>query len=187
MSATGRGAVRASNDFYPTPAWCVHRLMERVRLPDGHWLEPAVGKGAIIDALTDDAHGPSVVWSAVDLAEDGPIRKYSQGDYLTMTEIHEWNFHVGITNPPYALAEAFARKMREHCKIVVLLLRLNFLESASRREWLHEDPPDVYVLPNRPSFRGNGKTDATAYGWFVWGQGGGRFEILANTPRSERR
>lgn len=27
--------------------------------------------------------------------------------------------------------------------------------------------PDVYVLPQRPSFTGKG-TDSTSYAWFVW-------------------
>ena len=48
MSATNRGAVRNEHDFYPTPAWCVHRLLEAVPLPAGRWLEPCVGDGAKI-------------------------------------------------------------------------------------------------------------------------------------------
>jgi hypothetical protein len=39
---------------------------------------------------------------------------------------------------------------------------------------------DVYVLSKRPSFSGNGKTDATAYAWFLFGPGrGGRWQVLA--------
>lgn len=46
-------------------------------------------------------------------------------------------------------------------------LRLNFLGSKKRCKWLQADMPDVYVLPNRPDFTGDGG-DATEYAWFVW-------------------
>jgi hypothetical protein len=31
--------------------------------------------------------------------------------------------------------------------------------------------PDVFVLSDRPSFTENGKTDASEYGYWVWGPG----------------
>lgn len=75
--------------------------------------------------------------------------------------------------------------------MVVALERLNFLEGEARNAWLREQAPDVYVLPNRPSFTGDG-TDSIAYAWFVWPAGqhdrtSGRLEILPSTPAAERR
>ena len=31
--------------------------------------------------------------------------------------------------------------------------------------------PDVYQLPKRPSFTGDGSPDAAEYSWFVWPDG----------------
>ncbi len=38
------------------------------------------------------------------------------------------------------------------CKTVAFLLRLNFLGADERSDFWREYPPDIYVLPNRPSF-----------------------------------
>lgn len=65
-----------------------------------------------------------------------------------------------ITNPPYSLAEEFLRKSLEIAPVVCFLLRLNFLGSQKRAAFLSKNPPDVYVLSERPSFV-NGKTDST--------------------------
>jgi hypothetical protein len=48
--------------------------------------------------------------------------------------------------------------------------------------------PDVYVLPNRPSFTG-GSTDSIEYAWFVWrtrAARSGTIRVLAETGREER-
>jgi hypothetical protein len=74
-----------------------------------------------------------------------------------------------ITNPPFSLAMEFilhARKIFPGTPLC-FLLRLNFLESQKRASFFKTAMPDVYVLPKRPSFMGNG-TDATGYGWFIW-------------------
>ena len=56
-------------------------------------------------------------------------------------------------------------------------------------------PPDLYVLPNRPSFTKNGNTDSIEYAWFVWGHdryvSGGQarpsvWKLLDLTPKEER-
>jgi hypothetical protein len=148
MSAKRRGAKGIPDDAYPSPNWTVFRLLKAgIPLPDGsggfmqrRWLEPAVGDGAIVEACS--AAGVRADWTFVDLC-DGT-------DYLTWQPPHE--FDVAITNPPFALTYEFARKMRQEARHVLLLTRLNILESAERCAWLRADMPDVYVLPNRPSF-----------------------------------
>jgi len=81
--------------------------------------------------------------------------------------------------------------MIEISDICIALERLAWLATSGRNGWLREHTPDVYVIPDRPSFVG-GNQDCTDYGWFVWGDGGGgRLKILETTPvevrRSERR
>ncbi len=178
MSATNRGAVRRPDDFYETPSWCVERLLERLELPGGEWLEPASGGRAIVNAVNhvrDD-----VSWTTTDLREG-----------LDFLQTEKWwtRFAVAITNPPYSLAMEFVEHALPIADYVVMLLRLNFLGSEKRGVFMRREAPDVYVLPNRPSFTGGG-TDATEYCWMVWtperGRRAGKIEVLDDTSRSVR-
>jgi len=74
---------------------------------------------------------------------------------------------------PMADAEAFTRKALSELAMggsLVFLLRLAFLEGQNRSEkfWPTHCPEKVLTLSKRPSFTGNGKTDATAYSMFYW-------------------
>ncbi len=221
MSATGRGAERREHDFYASPAWCVDRLLDRVSLPPGRWLEPAVGDGAIVRAVNawfsegasmDYATGrePSwpngPMWDTMDIRPDCGVGQFSHERHLTAdftwmggvawreawSEGHHaqnlWD--VIITNPPYAQALDFVRQSLKLAPVVAMLLRLNWLAGAERHAFLTEHPPDVYVLPNRPSFTGEG-TDATDYAWMVWRTASSmwsppKWELLDLTPKEER-
>lgn len=196
MSATGRGGTRIVGDAYYTPAWCVHRLLERVELPGGHWLEPAAGRGDIIEAVRSVR--TDCTWDAWDVNPNCVPYLDKLGVNLAVRDALEYlevsdlspGYSVVFTNPPYGHAQAFVEKLLTRgAPRVVLLLRLGFLESGTRSGFLSEHVPDVYVLPNRPSFTGRG-TDATAYGWLVWPTAKrrlrGKLEILATTPRSVR-
>jgi hypothetical protein len=202
VSATGRGAEREPSDFYPTPLWVTQRLLldaPHLLPPGGDWIDPCAGEGAILAATapfyspsTAPLYGPSTVkWTAIELRPEcqKPLRRYTKqvkiGDALKL----DWGRHdVCLTNPPFNLAEAFIRKSREHCRWTVMLLRLNFLGSAQRCEFLQEWLPTIAVLPNRPAFV-KGKTDNCDYGWFIWSseyRSDGRFFILNPTPLRER-
>lgn len=195
VSATGRGAERVVSDYYPTPAWCVARLLEAVLLPGGAWLEPAAGDGAIIRAVNEDRN--DVTWSAVELREECapalrtllvPHGGVLIADFLQVPKTVQFN--VAVLNPPFSHAQAFIEKCQLMAVWVCALERLNFLEGEERNDFFRYDMPDVYVLPNRPSFTGEG-TDSIAYAWFVWGpeqgRNDGRIVVLPTTPASERR
>lgn len=183
MSATGRSGERVEADYYPTPAWCVHRLLEAVRLPGGAWLEPCVGDGAICKAVARDR--TDVLWTTYDIRPDSCAA--TVGDFLGVhsPDDRPWA-SVCLTNPPYSLAMEFVQHAMKHAHVVAMLLRLNFLGSEGRAEFFRAHPPSVYVLPNRPSFV-NGRTDACEYAWFVWGlHPTPEIRVLATTPKSER-
>jgi len=164
VSATNRGAVRNEHDFYPTPAWCVHRLLEAVPLPAGRWLEPCVGDGAIVRAV-NACRG--VEWFTNDIRSE--VAADVHGDFLAPAFPHARAWEVLLTNPPFSLALDFAAKGIDVAGVVVLLLRLNWLRGTDEHNaWLRAHMPSVYVLPQRPSFDGRG-TDATEYAWMVWG------------------
>lgn len=194
MSATNRGAVRHKDDFYQTPSWCVHRLIERLDLPVGTWLEPCAGDGAIVRAVNEKIGG--IEWVTNDLRKRKGIAHNL--DYLANAHGNTFRgFSVLITNPPFSLAMEFITAALANASseaTVAMLLRLNFLASETRRNFFAANGwmPDVYVLPNRPSFTDDGKTDATEYAWFVWPEDRGkwrdegRIAVLESTPAEER-
>lgn len=202
MSATGRKpGVRPAYDDFATPSWCLTRLLEAVPLPGGGWLEPCAGAGGIIKAV--NARRNDVAWTAVEIQDkyEDALKALETdveiGDFLERpSEANGYPapFAVAITNPPYLLAEEVARKCQALAEITVLLLRVNFLAGApvkhpERYTWLSAWTPDIYVLPNRPSFDGEG-TDATEYCWMVWNRHRvnerGMVRLLGTTPKEER-
>lgn len=196
MSRTSDQKRTGSADFYPTPAWCVDRLLDVVQLPSGRWLEPAVGDGAIIRAV--DRHYPMglIRWTAVDI-RDVSYPGAIHGDFLDIditpeppTYMSGRYYDVVITNPPYNQALDFIKKSMTLGCFVVMLLRIDFLASAHRASFFAKNMPNVCVLPNRPSFTGRG-TDATEYAWFVWDAVGcsrfGKITVLPLTTLKEMR
>lgn len=188
MSATGRGAKRRAQDFYPTPAWCVRRAIEAMGLPRGTWLEPSAGDGAIVREIR--AHADRVV--AFDLrAECRDDLARSGADEVVIADAlaTPWpRADVVFGNPPFALADEFAALAVAAGVHAVLLLRLNWISARSRVAWMRAHRPDVWILPERPSFDGTGNTDATAYAWLHWHPGAaGSVDWVETTPACERR
>lgn len=180
-------------DQYPTPKWCVTRLLERAHLPGGLWLEPCAGAGNIVRAVTDMRS--DVMWSASEIMPEyeSELREACGGGSVEMGDFFETaprRYDAVITNPPYRMAQQFITRCMELSEVVVMLLRVNFLASQRRSKFMREHTPDVYILPDRPSFTGKG-TDSIEYGWFVWHGSQPRHEgklvVLDTTPRAERK
>ena len=109
-------------DFFPTPAWATHALLESERFEHEIW-ECACGNGAMSRIL--QLTGLPV------LSSDLYARGYGESghDFLTSPRCAE-NI---ITNPPYNAAEAFVRAgLARSRRKLALLLRLAFLEGAHR-------------------------------------------------------
>jgi hypothetical protein len=184
MSARGRKRKDApptevaAFEFYPTPPSAILSLVEShlVTLPGGRWIDPCAGTGRIpstvngirsdvrwILAEIDARHADAL--SAVERVEAiEPFR-----DFVTAPWSHPFA-DVLIMNPPFSHALDFVRVGMERAATVVMLQRLNWLAPA-RASWLRSYMPDTYVLPRRPSFTGDGSTDAAEYAWFVWPTG----------------
>jgi len=199
MSSTNRGGQRVPDDNYETPAWCVERILEQLELPGQWWLDPCAGTGAIIRAAS--ANRPDLYWGAVELRKEceeplsrcaTTVRIADFGGSCSKSIMGKWD--VILTNPPYNQAEQFIEMCLPLATWTVMLLRLNYLGSEKRSEFLRAHTPDVYVLPNRPSFGNNklGKrgTDSTEYAWFVWHgprkQTQGKLIVLESTPKAQR-
>jgi len=191
MSRTALPRNEQRVDYYPTPAWCVHRLLEACELPGGFWLEPAVGDGAIVRAV--DAVRADVEWTTIDVrpeVEPDVVADFWAFGGATWSRRHMYD--VAITNPPYSQALEFVQEALKRARVVAMLLRLGWLSSASRAPFLREATPDVYVLPDRPSFDGQG-SDSADYAWMVWDRGHNArrrlayLKVLAVTPVEKRR
>lgn len=195
MSSTKRGSQRSEADAYGTPPWCTHRALEAIPgLPHkGVWMDPCAGEGAIIRAVNQVR--PGILWTASELRPEAEVElaqtnaAYVIQDFLDDSYKPGW-VDVICTNPPFRLAQEFIEKSLRLAGQVVMLLRLNYLGSEKRADFLREFHPDVYVLPNRPSFT-DGQTDSIEYAWFHWVSGrsarSGQVRILASTPKEERK
>jgi len=179
--------MRRPYDAYSTPAWCVHRLLEAVDLPSGRWLEPAVGEGAIVRAVNQAR--PDIQWTTCDIRPEVGAQHtldfVAFGALASIADEAPWD--VVITNPPYSQAALFVAQAWQVGRIVVMLLRLGWLSSARRAAMLRSRMPSVYVLPDRPSFTGNGSAPGDL-AWMVWGLDEvPTIRLLATTPYEERR
>lgn len=182
-----------TNEVYPTPAWAVHRILERVVLPwKGSWFDPCAGECAIQKAVHSLVNFSPleqlrISWTLADI-RTGLDERVSVANYLQSSAVDR-RFDVAMFNPPFSLATAFASRARQHCTHVVMLQRLNWLASEERSDWIRANTPDVYVLPNRCSFTGDSQTDSQEYAWFHWyrGQVDSKLRILASTSLEERK
>lgn len=210
MSATNRGSEREPLDQYPTPHWCVERLFEILNIDtddsDGRasrWLEPCAGSGEIIQAannlfLENDIAKPD--WYAVEidgkyvpaLTEVVEPSHIQIGDFRTLYNgrYAEKPYDFVITNPPYSIAMEILEQSFAVADVVCMLMRMNFIESETRNAWMKANPPDAYVLPNRPSFV-KGGNDNCAYAWLCWPttftRKFGRLYVLDDTPLATRK
>jgi hypothetical protein len=157
MSSTARGGKRSPADFYATPAWPVHRLLERLPLPAGLWLEPCAGEGAIINAV--NAKRDDIRWTAHELREECKRSLHEVagklvviGDFLKMPPRPVRYYDVSISNYPFSLAMEMIQHNLHFAHTVISLLRLNFFGSEKRNEFFQSNMPDVYVVPDRISF-----------------------------------
>jgi len=161
---TKRRADLDGPDFFPTPAWATHALVENECFNGTIW-ECACGDGAMAHVLEEAGYKVR----ATDL--------YGRGHGETGVDFLKATRKVDniVTNPPYNVAEAFVAqglKLARHK--FALLLRLAFLEGANRANtiFLKHPPARVWIFSERITFYMKGAERAgsgtTAYAWFVW-------------------
>jgi hypothetical protein len=124
---------------------------------------------------------------------DLEVRTTTIGDFITNGAPSQDPYDLVITNPPFSIAMDFIRKGLElDTRYVVILQRLNYLGSGARFSFMSENPPDLYILPNRVSFKASGKADSVEYAWFVWdkqnlSRKNGIYTMLDLTSKEERK
>jgi hypothetical protein len=160
------------HDLYETPTVAVEALLRVEPLPHYLW-ECAAGRGNIVNVLRAAGH----MVLASDLVDYGDPTHFARRDFLMERKAPE-GCEAIITNPPYKLAEEFVAHALDLCPLVVMLLRLAFLESERRRGILEgRGLARVHVFRNRlPMMHRDGwdgprASFTVAYAWFVWSRG----------------
>lgn len=150
-------------DFFPTPAWATHALIDNETFHGDIW-ECACGNGAM-----------SKVLEQASSVRSSDLYKRGYGDAgIDFLDADTKSDNI-VTNPPYNAAEGFVRVGTKLARRkFALLLRLAFLEGANRANTIFaQTPPSrVWVFSERITFYPVGAvqkgTGTTAYAWFVW-------------------
>lgn len=155
-------------DVYETPACAVEALLRVESIPRRVW-EPACGPGSIVKVLRAGGH-KVVASDIVNYGCEGQILL----DFLEL-ENGDCGSECIMTNPPYQLAEKFVRQALTFSPLVIMLLRLAFLESMRRTDILEKSGlARIHVFRNRLPFMhrrgwtGPKSSSAMPFAWFVW-------------------
>lgn len=161
---------RQTEDFYATPTEEVENILSRETLAEPI-LEPCCGMGHMVKGLKNKGYKNII---ATDLYERG----YGESGLDFLSEDYPYTDGIKsiIINPPFKLIDPFVRKALAIAEDkVILLARLQFLESVGRYENIFaENPPTtVYVYIDRISCAKDGifkkkMNQSMTYAWFVW-------------------
>lgn len=166
-------------DFWPTPAWVTHALLDCYPPPKRTLIvEPAVGDGAIARVLRE--RGYRDIWG-VDIRREcngqaGDCCNVVHGgkDWLRIDlELPPEGFSI-VTNPPFSLAREFLLACRRRDPVYLALL-LPASAIAGTQEWRPVwaeagNPTGEVRLLARPKFGGPGN-DRQGTLWAVWERG----------------
>jgi len=157
------------NDHYTTSPGATRALLLAEPVPKRIW-EPCAGTGTIVTELR--TAGREVI--ATDIAHYGFPLTTPDVDFLLERQAPA-RCEAIICNAPYRHAPAFVRHAMALVPFTAMLLRLAFLESASRTDVL-EGGQLAHVLVfrkrlpmmHRHNWAGKRASNSIAFAWFVW-------------------
>jgi hypothetical protein len=157
------------DDVYETVPVATRAVLRVERIPRKVW-EPCAGRGAIVDELRAAGHEVC----AQDLVDFGIPGQHARRDFL-MELAAPAGFGADVMNPPYKLAQQFVEHALDLVPLVIVLLRLTFIEGMRRRDLLdsgHLARMHVFAnrLPmmHRDGWQGTKASSAVPYCWFVF-------------------
>ncbi len=163
---------RQQHDYYATDPKAMELLLQEEAFAPVIW-ECACGEGHLSKVL--EHHGFEVI------STDLVYRGYGENEPLDFLQDTLEDFEGDIiTNPPYKYALEFVQRALDSVQTgrkVAMFLKLQFLESKSRKQFFLDNPPKiVYVSSSRLICAMNGDfekitSSAVAYAWFVWEKG----------------
>jgi hypothetical protein len=168
MSSTSRGAQRNADDFYETPAWATRAVLRTIPWEGDcrpHILEPMAGRGMIVRELR--VRWPDAVITACELDPSRASCLTQAGaDHVLVGDLFQQQFSskfdLCIGNPAFSLAMPTIELGMKWSVQTSLLERLNYLGSQDRAPFWRKHPPDLLILPRRPSFAASMKCKARA-------------------------
>ena len=158
------------DDLYETPPVAIEALLRHERLPHRLW-DPCCGPGNIVNVLR--AAGHEVF--ASDLVDYGDPTHFYRRDFLMELKAPDGCEGV-VMNPPFKLAEEFIAHALDLSPLVIVLLRLAFMESERRTRILegrglariHQFPQAAPHDAPRRMGGAQGEFRAWRSAWFVW-------------------
>lgn len=162
---------REENDFYATDPRALEIFLEESGIQLHNVWECACGEGHLSEVLKKRG----ILGKSSDLIDRG------YGEVLSNFYDHsKWAGDI-LTNPPYGNAMEFcehALKCIDNGRKVIMLMRIQFLESKKRKSFLMENPPKYVwvsssrlVLAKNADFVRYSTASANCYAWFVWEKG----------------
>lgn len=165
-----------SLDDFPTPRWATRALAEHV-LPTANlkglscW-EPTCGRGFMAETLGE-------YFGRVRSSDVYPFGYGELVDFLSVASSERTGFDWIVTNPPFRLAEEFARLALEAAGVgTAMLVRTGFIEGIGRFHRLFSGSPPAIVaqfVERVPILQGRvdpAASTATGYCWIVWTKDG---------------
>lgn len=184
--------TKINNDNYPTPirlaragielALSIYPSLKGEKI---NFMEPGAGNDAPFCKAIKSRLDDSVITRGIELRklskkDREKIRDhcdfYNHGRDFLSYEVpsKDWRPNLIVTNPPYSLAEKFARqslKIIDPSGIVVMLVQNGFSGSKERIDFWEEFPAlSVHMPRPRPGFVDfeSGSTDMREYYFYVW-------------------
>ena len=185
MSSTNRSKAREEHvaDYYKTPIKDIelflHELNNTIQLP---WnsckiIDPCAGgrtephESMSYPEAIKNVFGDCNI-NCIDIREDSLAE--TKNNYLEL-DVKSFKPYIVITNPPFNQALPIIQKALDDVEdggYVIMLLRLNFLETKARKEFFDNYMPQyIYVHHQRMSFIEGKGTDSVAYAHYVWQKG----------------
>jgi hypothetical protein len=157
------------DDLYETPPVAIEALLRHERLPQRLW-DPCCGPGNIVNVLR--AAGHEVL--ASDLVDYGDPTHFYRRDFLMERKAPDGCEGV-VMNPPFKLAEEFIAHALDLSPLVIVLLRLAFMESERRTRILegrglariHQFRKRLPMM-HRAGWEGRKANSGMAFCWMIW-------------------
>ena len=182
MSSTNRSDARSRHvsEYYVTPiSEVVKFLIEFNQSVE----DPLSKESIILDSCAGGSDNHAMSYpealmecgysniTTIDIRDDSLAE--IKGNYLEIDCKDKYD--AIITNPPFNIARDIIEKALSDVKdggYVIMLLRLNYLESKARKTFFDNYMPKyIFVHHQRMSFTDDGKTDSVAYAHFCFQKG----------------
>lgn len=148
MSCKNRGTTSDPKDFYPTDRKAIAAIIPHLPRDVQYW-EPCAGDGRIVQMLEESGRQNAYGADLYPQSDVGRFYLPQPVDYIK----DEAQRDFVLTNPPFSVAFEMCQHALTHSREFMFLLRLSFLESDERGDWLSaHEPAGLWVLRNRPSF-----------------------------------